>query len=144
MAGWDKHRSSNREYWMIYRGLGFLPVVWFGTSPIPYPQREGITVYRVPECLSLRLNCMASPIPFPAGDRVSPLFYPKGGQHLLAGDGMGDPTRTTRQKAWHSVYSVVPLLYAKNLIYLFVFNCLSRSFGKCNARGWGEPIQTIS
>ncbi len=23
------------EYWIIYRGLGFLDVVWFGSSPIP-------------------------------------------------------------------------------------------------------------
>jgi hypothetical protein len=25
-----------REYWMIYRGPGFLGVVWFGSSPTPY------------------------------------------------------------------------------------------------------------
>jgi hypothetical protein len=32
---------------------------------------------------------------------------PKGGeQHTLAGEGWGDPIRTTGQKAWHSVYSV--------------------------------------
>ncbi len=28
---------SVREYWMIYRGPGFLAVVWFGFSPIPFP-----------------------------------------------------------------------------------------------------------
>jgi hypothetical protein len=26
-----------REYWMIYRGPGFLTVVWFGSSPAPFP-----------------------------------------------------------------------------------------------------------
>ncbi len=28
---------SIREYLMIYRGPGFLAVVWFGSTPIPYP-----------------------------------------------------------------------------------------------------------
>ncbi len=28
------------------------------------------------------------------------------GQHSLAGEGVGDPIRTTGEKAWHSVYSV--------------------------------------
>ncbi len=32
-AGW----SESREYWMIYRGPGFLAVVWFGSSPTPLP-----------------------------------------------------------------------------------------------------------
>jgi hypothetical protein len=34
---------------------------------------------------------------------------PKGGeQHFLAGEGVGeDPIRTTGNKAWHSVYSVI-------------------------------------
>ncbi len=27
----------NRVYWMIYRGPGFLAVVWFGSSPTPPP-----------------------------------------------------------------------------------------------------------
>jgi hypothetical protein len=26
-----------REYWVIYRGLGFLVVVWFGSPPTPFP-----------------------------------------------------------------------------------------------------------
>jgi hypothetical protein len=26
-----------REYWMIYRGPGFLAVLWFGSSPTPFP-----------------------------------------------------------------------------------------------------------
>jgi hypothetical protein len=30
-----------------------------------------------------------------------------GGQHSLAGKGAGVPIRTTGEKAWHSVYSVV-------------------------------------
>ncbi len=28
---------QTREYWMIYRGPGFLAVVWFGSSTIPFP-----------------------------------------------------------------------------------------------------------
>ncbi len=28
-------KASSREYWMTYRGLGSLSVVWFGSSPIP-------------------------------------------------------------------------------------------------------------
>ncbi len=30
-------RGDAREYWMIYRGTGFLAVVWFGSSPT-FPQ----------------------------------------------------------------------------------------------------------
>jgi hypothetical protein len=26
-----------REYWMIYRGPGFLAIEWFGSSPVPLP-----------------------------------------------------------------------------------------------------------
>ncbi len=28
-------REKGRDHWMIYRGLGFLTVVWFGSSPPP-------------------------------------------------------------------------------------------------------------
>ncbi len=28
-------KCEDREYWMIYRGPGFLPIVWFGPSPSP-------------------------------------------------------------------------------------------------------------
>jgi hypothetical protein len=44
---------------------------------------------------------------------VSPLPpppEPKGGQHLLAGEGAGEPIPTNGEKAWHSVYSVVLFL----------------------------------
>jgi hypothetical protein len=34
-----------------------------------------------------------------------PLLDLKGGTHSLAGGGTGEPTRTTEEKAWHSVYS---------------------------------------
>ncbi len=27
---------QNKEYWIIYRGPGFLAVLWFGSSPTPY------------------------------------------------------------------------------------------------------------
>ncbi len=29
--------GSSREYWMIPKGPGFLAVVWFGSSPTPFP-----------------------------------------------------------------------------------------------------------
>ncbi len=49
-----------------------------------------------------------SPIHSPASESVSPLG-PKGGggQHTLAGEGVGKPILPIGQKAWHSVYSVV-------------------------------------
>ncbi len=28
--------ASTRKYWMIYRGPGFLAVIWFGSSPNPF------------------------------------------------------------------------------------------------------------
>ncbi len=36
-GGWLWQKDSNREYYMIYRGPGFLVVVWFGSSPTPSP-----------------------------------------------------------------------------------------------------------
>ncbi len=32
-----------REYWMIYRGPGFLAVVWFGSSPTPFPPHVSLS-----------------------------------------------------------------------------------------------------
>ncbi len=42
----------SREYWMIYRGPGFLAVVWFGSSPTPPPSAN---------CLSLSPPLSLSP-----------------------------------------------------------------------------------
>ncbi len=52
---------------------------------------------------------LATPAPSPASECVPPPpLEPKGGQHSPAGEGArGEPIRTTREKAWHSVYSVV-------------------------------------
>ncbi len=50
------------------------------------------------------------PIPVPASECASRLG-PKGGQHSLVSEGGGDPIRTTGQKAWHSVYSVLSLQF---------------------------------
>ncbi len=36
-------RDSTREYWMIYRGPGFLAVVWFGSCPIPFPSLPSVS-----------------------------------------------------------------------------------------------------
>jgi hypothetical protein len=48
---------------------------------------------------------LAPPAPSPASECVP--RWNQGGQHLLAGEGRGEPTRTNGEKAWHSVYSVV-------------------------------------
>ncbi len=29
--------AGHREYWIIYRGPGFIAIVWFGSSPNPFP-----------------------------------------------------------------------------------------------------------
>jgi hypothetical protein len=33
----EAERCEGIEYWMIYRGPGFLAVVWFGSSLTPFP-----------------------------------------------------------------------------------------------------------
>jgi hypothetical protein len=68
------------------------------------------SIPRVPECLSCRRNWV--PPPSPACECAFPL-RPKGGKSntLLRVRGWGDPFRTTGQKAWHSVYSVVEPFY---------------------------------
>ncbi len=37
--------GRNREYWMIYKGLGYLAVVWVGSSPTPSPLSRQQAVY---------------------------------------------------------------------------------------------------
>ncbi len=85
------------------------------------PSSELDPYYRVPECLSLRLNWIPiieyqsvcpvvgieNPVPPPPLASVSPPLDPKGGggwQHALEG---GKPIPTTGQKAWHSVHSLM-------------------------------------
>ncbi len=50
-------RPSHREYWMIYRGPGFLAVVWFGSSPNPppLPRQQAVSLSRLPLCRRSRL-----------------------------------------------------------------------------------------
>ncbi len=36
-------RCGYREYWMIYRGLGFVAVVWFGSSPPSSPPLPSVS-----------------------------------------------------------------------------------------------------
>ncbi len=45
-----------REYWMIYRGTGFLAVVWFGSSPTPSPSpvRKLSLFLSLPVCFANR------------------------------------------------------------------------------------------
>ncbi len=53
--GWDTLRYRNkyikvREYWMIYRGPGFLAVVRFGSSPTPFPPLSRRQVVSLSQC----------------------------------------------------------------------------------------------
>jgi hypothetical protein len=66
--------------------------------------RRGI-IFRVPECLSLRQNWLPLP-PLPQAS-VSPLDPKGGGNTRLRVRWWGKPIRTTGEKAWHSVYSMV-------------------------------------
>ncbi len=38
-----RERGWSREYWMIYRGPGFLAIVWFGSSSTPHLQSVSST-----------------------------------------------------------------------------------------------------
>ncbi len=51
---------------------------------------------------------ISAPLQQASVSRVSPPLGTKGGggQHYLAGEVAGEPIWTTREKAWHSVYSV--------------------------------------
>ncbi len=42
--------SRCREYWMIYRGPGFLAFVWFGSSPTPSPVSKLFLFRGIPVC----------------------------------------------------------------------------------------------
>jgi hypothetical protein len=66
----------------------------------------------VPECLSLRPNWNPPPRVCP------PPLEPKGEQNTLAGEGAGDPIRTTGEKAWHSVYRVYAMLHSGQYGYV--------------------------
>jgi hypothetical protein len=74
-----------REDWMIYRGLGFLTVLWFGSTPAPPP----LSQQQIP---SLSQSSCVSPV------------------HLTDGRGGGgeeagvEPSHTTgRMKTWASI-----------------------------------------
>ncbi len=47
------HIHTRREYWMIYRGPGFLDVVWFGSSPTLSPlSRQQVVSLSLSSCVS--------------------------------------------------------------------------------------------
>ncbi len=90
------HMKTEKERQVADRGLEVGGVV---ESQMDYSK------HRVPECPFFRRNRFLRPS-LPVS--VSPLGPKRGEQHSLAGEGVGwgDPIPTTRQKAWHSVYSV--------------------------------------
>jgi hypothetical protein len=90
------HMKTEKERQVADRGLAVGGVV---ESQMDHSK------HRVPECPFFRRNRFLRPSP-PVS--VSPLGPKRGEQHSLAGEGVGwgDPIPTTRQKAWHSVYSV--------------------------------------
>ncbi len=46
-------RVPTREDWMIYRGPGFLAVIWFGSMPCPFPPQKSAS------CLSFSGFCVS-------------------------------------------------------------------------------------
>jgi hypothetical protein len=46
-------RVPPREDWMIYRGPGFLAVIWFGSMPCPFPPQKSAS------CLSFSGFCVS-------------------------------------------------------------------------------------
>jgi hypothetical protein len=49
--GWEKPKILHTtEHLMIYRGLGFLAVVFFGSSPFPLSSQQVVSFLSVPEC----------------------------------------------------------------------------------------------
>jgi hypothetical protein len=37
-------RGTHREYWIMYRGPGFLALLWFGFSHTPYPPKSPVSM----------------------------------------------------------------------------------------------------
>ncbi len=81
-----------REYWMIYRGPGFIAVVWFGSSPNPSPSRP-----RPPS-----VSCLVS---LSQSSCISPVELTDG----RGGRGGGGAKSNDDEKAWspinHSIFS---------------------------------------
>jgi hypothetical protein len=44
--------ETNKEYWMIYRGPGFLAVVWFGSSTMHPLSRQKFVSLSQSSCVS--------------------------------------------------------------------------------------------
>ncbi len=51
------NRILPREYWMIYRGPGFLAVAWFGSSSTPSPVSNLSLFLILPVCRRSSINC---------------------------------------------------------------------------------------
>jgi hypothetical protein len=46
-----RYISQCREYWMIYRGLGFLVIEWFSSSPNPHSLVSELSLFlSIPVC----------------------------------------------------------------------------------------------
>ncbi len=112
----------SREYWMIYRGPGFLAVGWFGSSPTPSPPMQSAS------CLSF-----------------SVFLYVAGEAYRMGGgeEGVGE-------KAWpsinHSIFSGVLPVRLKELsewgicIRMCKHVCLSSFFPQEKSFPWHDCL----
>ncbi len=84
---------SDQMYWMIYRRLGFLAVLWFGSSPTPSPLSSRQLVAYLSQ-----FSCM---LPVELTDvRASP---------GRGGGGVAERPNDTTEKAWSSIYHSIHL-----------------------------------
>ncbi len=86
------------EYWMIYRRPGFLAIVWFGSSPIPFPlSRQQVVSLSHTSCAS----------------SVHRAFWREGGGGVVKS--------YDKEKAWSSInYSILPgVQHARSCEYCF-------------------------
>jgi hypothetical protein len=80
-------------------------------------------LYRVPECLSSRLDWV--PPPPPPEPSVAPHLGPtqmQGSHTRLFRAGWGDPIQTTGQTLWYSTYIVIPLQNKVVRLYRYTTN----------------------
>jgi hypothetical protein len=89
--------------------------------------RRGIILYIENQsvCPFVRIDSPPPPLPQASESAPPPPWNQRGGgQHSLAGEGRGEPIRTTGEKAWHSIYSMV----IHNIICIYLATLRYRTF----------------